>query len=178
MSAFLKRRLPETKEIFLALSMATFLVFSWSLRSLFYNVPALLLSFLPGDILFIIAYMFAFALLESLAVTVGMLSLAVVLPGVILKDGFAYKASYFFIAMGILSVYLQFVMNNQPRINFLLIEIGKALAGWLAAVALTRYVPPVQKIILELLDRITIFSYIYLPLGLISLFIVIFRNLW
>jgi len=35
-----------------------------------------------------------------------------------------------------------------------------------------------RKIVLDVLDRLTIFSYLYLPLGIISLLVVIVRLLW
>ena len=178
MSAFLKRRLPATNEIFLALSMAAFLIFSWSLRTLFYDVPAFLLSYTLVEVLSIAAYMLAFALLETLAITIAAVFLAAILPGVILRDGFSYKASFLFIALGAISVHLQMVMTNQPKINFLLLELGRGLAVWLVLVLLTRFAAAIRKIVLDVLDRMTIFSYIYVPLGVLSLIVVIVRLLW
>lgn len=174
----LKKRLPEKRDILLAGSMAVFLVFSWSLRELFFNAPAFLLSFTADNIAFIAAYMFAFALFESFALVLLMLILAALLPGAILKNGFSYKASYLFIALGWLSASLQFGMTNQPRVEFLAMQLVKFLAGWLIAVALTHYLAPVRKIVLDILDRTTIFFYIYAPLGAVSLVVVILRNLW
>ncbi|MBV6394717.1 MAG: hypothetical protein HFACDABA_00283 [Anaerolineales bacterium] len=178
MLTWLKNRLPEKRDILLALSMATFLVFSWSLRELFFNAPAFLLSFTVGNIVLIAAYMLAFALLESVALVLLMLILAALLPGALLKNGFAYKTSYLFIALGWLSVYLQFGMTNQPRVEFLAMQLAKFLAVWLTAVLLTHYLAPVRKIALDILDRMTIFFYIYAPLGVVSLVVVILRNLW
>jgi hypothetical protein len=73
---------------------------------------------------------------------------------------------------------MQYVMNNQPKMNFLLLELGRALALWLIPVLLVRYVSVVRKLVMDVLDRLTIFSYIYFPLGLISLLVVAVRLLW
>ncbi len=175
---FFQRRLPARNEMFLALSMAAFLVFTWSVRALFFNFPAFLLSYTVGEILVISAYMLAFALLETLLATLLILVLAVVLPSALLKEGFSYKAAFFFIAFGVISIHLQYMMTNQPKISFLLIELGRALALWLIPVLLVRYVNLVRRIVMDVLDRLTIFSYIYLPLGLLSLLVVTVRLLW
>jgi hypothetical protein len=175
---FFKRRMPARDEILLVLSLAAFLVFSWSLRMLFYQVSAFILSYSLWETLSIAAYMLMFALLETLLVTFFMVVLAVLLPGALLRDGFAYKASFALLAAAAISIHLQIVMTNQPKISFLLIELGRGLALWLVPVLLTRYVGFIRKIVLEVLDRLTIFSYLYLPLGILSLLVVIVRLLW
>ncbi len=171
-------RLPTRNEIFLALSMAAFLVFTWSLRALFFNFPAFMLSYTIGEILVIAAYMLAFALLETLAVMLVVLPLAIILPGGLLKEGFSYKTSFFFIAFAIISIHLQYMMTNQPKISFLALELGRALILWLVPVLLVRFVSTIRRIVMDVLDRLTIFSYIYLPLGVISLLVVTVRLLW
>ena len=162
----------------LALSMAAFLVFTWSMRALFFNFPAFMLSYTMGEILVIAAYMLAFALLETLVVILAMVLLAVILPGALLKEGFSYKASFCFIAFAAISIHLQYTMTNQPKISYLALELGRALVLWLIPVLLVRFVGVVRKIVMDVLDRLTIFSYIYLPLGIISLFAVTIRLLW
>jgi len=49
---------------------------------------------------------------------------------------------------------------------------------WIIPVLLTRYLGIVRKIVLDILDRLTIFSYVYLPLGVISLVVILIRLLW
>lgn len=173
-----KRRLPARGDTALAFSAAAFLVFSWSLRGLFFNFPAYLLSYNIWEILVIAAYMMSFALFETLLAALLMTGLAAILPAPLLKDGFSYKASFFFVAFGIISIHLQLVMTNQPTVNFLLSELGRGLLLWLVPVLLTRYVGVVRKIVLDVLDRLVIFSYVYLPLGVISVFVIIVRLLW
>ncbi len=175
---FFKRRLPARNETLLVLSLAAFLVFSWSLRTLFYQAPAFILSYNLWEILSIAAYMLAFALLETLLATLFTVVLAVILPAVLFRDGFACKASFALLAAAAISIHLQFVMTNQPKTSFLLLELGRGFALWLVPVLLTRYVGFLRKIVLDVLDRLTIFSYLYLPLGIISLLVVIVRLLW
>ncbi len=177
-AVFIEHRLPARNEMFLALSMAAFLVFTWTLRALFFNFPAFMLSYSMGEILVIAAYMLAFALLETLLVMLVMVFLAVLLPGVLLKDGFSYKASFFFIAFAVISIHLQYIMTNQPKISFLALELVRALILWLVPVLLVQFIKILRKIVMDILDRLTIFSYIYIPLGAISLLVVLIRLLW
>jgi hypothetical protein len=37
---------------------------------------------------------------------------------------------------------------------------------------------PLQKVLLDIQDRISIMLYVYVPLGLVSILVVIFRNLF
>jgi hypothetical protein len=78
----------------------------------------------------------------------------------------------------VISIHLQFVMTNQPKISYLTLELGRALGIWLVPVLLVHYVEFLRRIVMDILDRLTIFSYIYFPLGLISLLVVIVRLLW
>lgn len=178
LSEFFKRRLPARTEIFLVLSMAAFVIFTWSLRAFFFGIPAFLLSQTPGEILVILFYMLAVALLETILVTFSLAGLAIILPGGWLKEGFSYKASFFIVASAAIFIHLQYVLTNQPTVNFLLRELGLMLALWLIPTLLTRYIGVVRKIVLDVLDRLTIFSYLYLPLGAISLIVILIRLVW
>ena len=177
MLEILKRRLPTRADTFLALSVATLLIFSWELRSLFYNAPAFFLSFTLGEFLSITAYMLAVGFLETLASTLFAVVLAVLLPGIVLRDGFADKASFLFIAAAAVSINLQFNMSNQPDVAFLVGQLVFLLLLWLGSVILVHFVAPLRKITLDIFDRLTVFTYIYLPLGALSLLVVMFRLL-
>lgn len=175
---FIKRRLPARNEVVIVASMAVFLVFTWSLRNVFFQYPSYILSYNVGDILAIVAYHMAVALLESVLVMAIVLLLAFLLPGKWFKEGFAYKGSFLILALAAVSVYLQAVMTNQPKINWLAMQLGRGLLAWLAAVLVTHFVPVVRKIVLDLLDRLVIFLYLYVPIGVLSLLAVFVRLLW
>ena len=174
----LKRRFPARSDILLVASMASFCLFSWELRNYFYQVPALMLSYRLWDLVSIAAYALAFALFETVLVMAVMLALAFLLPGFALRDGFGYKGSFLILALAAVSIHLQLVMNNQPKPQFLFAELARLLGMWLIPVLLIHFIPQVKKIVLEVLDRLTIFGYVYIPLGIASLLIVIVRNLW
>jgi hypothetical protein len=174
----IKRRLPAGNDIFLALSMAVFLVFSWSLRSMFFTFPSFRLAHTTGDILTIVVYMMAFALVDALGVVFFLVLLAVLLPGGVLKAGFSYKASFFFIASTIVLIRIQYDLTDQTPLSYLALQFGLLILLWLVPVLLTHYIQAVRKVVLDVLDRLTIFTYIYLPIGMVSLLVVIVRLLW
>ncbi len=175
---FFKKRLPEKKEVTLALAGLAFLVFGWELRSLFYNFPSFALSYTVGEIFAIAAYMMSASLLETAIVMSFALFMAAILPRKLFAEGFSYKAFFLFVGLAAISIHLQYVMNNQPKIAFLARELVIGIAIWILLSLLTHFVPLVKKIVLDILDRLTIFSYIYIPLGMLSMLAVTFRLLW
>ncbi len=175
---FFKRRLPARSETVLVFAMAVFLVFSWALRNIFFQYPSYILSYNVLDILAIVSYEMGFAMLESALVMVFVLALAFILPGKWFKEGFSYKGSFAILSLAAVSIYMQAVMTNQPKISWLGLQLGRGFVLWLIAVLMSHYVPLVRKIVLDILDRLTIFLYVYVPIGMISLLVVIVRNLW
>jgi hypothetical protein len=141
-------------------------------------LPALILSYNLWDLLSIAAYALAFALVESILTLAFFVALAFILPGFAMRDGFSYKASFAIVSASAVAIYLQAVMSNQPTTQFLLLQLARFGVLWLVPTLLTRYVPFVRKFVLDVLDRLTVFNYIYPPLGILSLLVVILRNLW
>jgi hypothetical protein len=174
----LKRRIPARNEVVLVFSIAAFCLFSWELRNYFYQFPAFMLSYRLDNLLSIATYALSFALFETMLTMAVMLLLAFILPGFALRDGFGYKGSFFILACAVTSIRLQLLMSNQPKPQFLLMELARLLTMWLVPVLLIQFIPAVRKIVLDILDRMTIFNYVYIPLGGISLLIVVIRNLW
>ena len=62
----LKSKIPTRQELFTVFSVIEFVVFSWTIYRMFYQVPSWLYNLSLTDILILLAYVLAFALLESL----------------------------------------------------------------------------------------------------------------
>ena len=122
--------------------------------------------------------MMAFALLESLVLTGILTLLSALLPPSWLRVGFDYKASLAVLIAGIASIVLQ----NDLGYYFpaLLPLIGGTLAAfliWTVLVVWLQRAPAAQQAITGFIERFTVFSYIYVPLGVIGLAVVLIRNL-
>jgi hypothetical protein len=182
-----RSRLPARREVIGVFGVVLFVVFGWSIRGFLYKVPAFSLYFGLGADLAILCYMFAFALLESLLVTGCLLLLAAILPSRLLKQGFSYKG---FIIVFVATIAM-IVFEGYYKVDFFKDIMGGddssippfvigcivsiiVLAGFLW---LSRLQPRLQKIVQAVVDQLSIFTYIYVPLGLIGLLVVIIRNL-
>jgi hypothetical protein len=161
------------------LSVAVFVCFSWAIFRLFDKLPSFILYFTPTEIAVIFAYMMAFALLESLAVTGFLVLLGAVLPSKWLKDGFAYKG---FVILAIATIdailFQKFLSTEFP--STLMLALGSILPLALIVVLLAtlQSMPRMRSILAGLQDRFMIMSYIYIPIGLICIIAVTFRNLF
>ena len=179
---FFRKRLPEQSEVYGVLGVVVFVVHSWSMRGFLHEVPSFILYFKIGQILAVFSYMMGFALLESLLVTIGLGLLSLVLPAGWFKNGFIYKSFVTVVLGGIAMLWLENTImswdNKFPPVELLLTFAGITIGVWVALLLLFHYIKPLQKVLLFIADRIGVMAYLYVPLGLLGLFIVLIRNLW
>ena len=149
------------------------------MRGFLNDLPSLLLYFRLAEMAVIFAYMMAFALLESLIVTAGLALTAAILPSKWLRDGFAYKGFIFIIVGSIAAYLLQKNLRYEfPSTQMLMLNLVIPLALIALFIAVSHVWVPLQKVLLDIQDRISIMLYIYVPIGVVSFFVVVFRNLF
>ena len=179
---FFRKRLPERSEFYAVLGVVVFVVFGWSMRGFLHEVPSFILYFKIGQILAVFSYMMGFALLESLLVTFGLGLLSLILPARWFKNGFVYKSFITVVLGGIAMLWLENTVmswnNKFPPMELLLTFAGITVAAWVALLLLLHFVKPLQKALLFIADRIGVMVYLYVPLGVLGLFVVLIRNLW
>jgi hypothetical protein len=160
------------------LAVAVFACFSWTLIGFFNKLSSFILYFTPGEIADIFAFMMAFALLESLAVTGLLILLSAVLPSSWLKEGFAFKGFVILLVATATAILLQKALRDYfPSAPVLLTY---SLFPFLVTALLVWFIhsrPRLQKILLSIQDRILIMLFIYLPVGVIGLLVVMARDL-
>ncbi len=122
--------------------------------------------------------MMAFALLESLAVIGILVLLSAILPSNWLKEGFSSKG-FVVIAVGSATAILfqHFLKDNYPSTLMLLASSIAPLVLITFLIFIIRSMPKVQNLLLNVQDRILIMLFIYVPIGLLSLIVVMYRNL-
>lgn len=155
------------------------MVHSWSVRAFLYQVPSFLLYYKLGKIIAIFFYMMAFALLESILVTAALVLLGFVLPLKWFREGFPYKA---FLTVSVAAgamIYLQSILDNKlpPKETFLLLG-GISFAAVVLLILLAHNLKFLQKVLLFIVDRLSILLYLFLPLSTIGLVVVMIRNFW
>jgi hypothetical protein len=143
-----------------------------------YNMPPLLLRHSLWELAGIISYRLVFAAFEALLLLFVLILLSIILPGRWLRDQFAARGSVIAIvtSLWILVFHLgSGTWRGWPLWPYL------AAAGYLLSLGvvytLTVRHRRVEQAVISLVERLTIFSYVYLPLSVLGLFVVIIRNL-
>lgn len=175
---YIGNRFPHRNEIISVFAVAVFACFTWTIIGFFHKLSSFTLYFTFAEIATIFAYMMAFALLESLTVTVSIVLLSVILPASWLKEGFAVKGFVFLIVATAAAILFQKELKDHfPSTLMLLASSVLPLLLIAILIIIVRSMPKVQNILLNVQDRILIMLFIYVPIGLISLIVVMYRNL-
>jgi hypothetical protein len=182
----LRARFPSRRETVQVLGVVLFVVFGWAIRGFLFKIPSFTLYFGLGANLAILSYMLAFALLESIIVTGSLVLLSVLLPARWLRDGFDYKG---FIIVLVAAVSMILFENYYKADFFKDILAGATypfppfIWGTIGAVLLLAALlwlahaqPQFRKYALFVVEQLSLFTYIYVPLGLIGLAVVLIRN--
>jgi hypothetical protein len=131
-----------------------------------------------AEIAGIFAFMMAFAFLESLLITGVLVLLSAILPSNWLRNGFAFKG-FIVIAMATASaILLQRTMQGTLPAPLVLTLIWFTPLVWTVIfIILAQQKSRVQRILLEIAERISIMLFLYVPIGLFSLIVVLVGNL-
>ena len=174
-----KSRSPSRQEIFPVFSIILFITFTWSLYVMFWTLPSWLGDMNIWRILELSAYILSFTLIESLILLFGMLLLTLLLPSGLFKNWFVPTGSVLVIVFGI-GAYLAQPHLGELRAVRNLYLLGMPLLFIVTVLLLVSLLSKLfehfQKaagLVSAFADRMTVFSYLYLPLGLLSLVITV-----
>lgn len=177
----LRERLPHTRDILYVFGGIVFLVYSWAIRGFLYQVPSLRLYHTMEEIFAVFSYLMAFALVESLIVTGVLVLGGMYLPGKWLREGFGYKGFITFLVAGIAMIqldrYLFSLGQAMPPINVIYLGAGMAILLLVGLIWMFQRMPRLQKYLFSFQERLQIFIYFYVPLGVIGIAMVVLRNL-
>ena len=171
-------RLPDRTDLWSAFGAVVFIVFSWSIRGYIFKLPSLLLQFDLLDLVGVFAYMMSIALVESLIVELLLICAAAILPLYWFREGFGYKASVVVFVTAAWIIHFEDIMKYEfPAWSIVIYNIGGLLAILVILILLFHRVKLLQRIMEDFVDRLQVFLYIYPFIGVLSLFIVVLRNL-
>jgi hypothetical protein len=191
MTTRLSQRFPPGPAIAPVFAWLVVLIFSYALYQFFWYTPSWLAYRTPGDILAIASYVLGLALLESLILMGGLLVVAALLPARLLREHFAAQGALLvWAAAGWAMLILAAINHDLAEINYLQDQFfgGEILFGLvlLALIVLSLVFAPYfavrrfrrfERGVLALGQRITVFLYIYVPLGMLGLAVVTIRNI-
>ena len=174
----IRRRFPSRSDVVAVFGLAVFACYTWTLLGFLNKLSSFLLYFTLGEIANILAFMMAFTLFESLVVTATLVLLSAILPSGWLREGFAFKGFIVVIVASVTSILFQNVLDGNfphPLVLLLFILIPTGLAT--ALIAWFRSMPKAQCLVGNIQDRVLIMLYFYVPLGVLSLAYILYRNL-
>ena len=170
------RRIPSRHNIVYAYLACLFPIQVWSIYNSLREVPAWLRQMSLWDVIGVVSYPQVFVLFESVVIFLPLVLLSALLPAGWFRDKFVARSA------GI--VYLSVVWFILAHINDLTLRywglgqfpIGLFLFSQILFFSLIHYSHKLQSIIVSLVNRIAVLSIVYLFIDLISVLIVVIRN--
>jgi hypothetical protein len=177
------RRLPDRQKILGVYAVIVFLVYSWTLVISFYKFPSWTFYLTVGQILSVYAYAFSVNLLESILVLAGILFLDLTLFLALRNmEEFQSRSIFLFLVVASSSMFRLASFQDYGAIEAFL--SGEA-TWWLVVFSLGMAISVaaskikwVRNFLEAIAERTVVFLYIYIPLSLVSLVIVVVRNIY
>jgi hypothetical protein len=116
----------------------------------------------------------AWAFLESLIITGVLTVLSAILPSKWFRDGFSYKGFIFLVTATAAAILFQKNLKGvlpPPQILMLYWLIPLLLT--VSVIVVVQMIPRARNILLNLADRVSIMLFLYVPIGLLSLMVVV-----
>lgn len=177
--AILRRKFPARQDVFSVFASCVFLVYSWSILWFLQKLPSWLQYLNPWDNISIFAYTQAFALLESVVILFVLVVLSILLPVRFFRDRFAAQGSVMVFVAACWAVLLRaFDLGLRSwGLNEFLLGLALSPVPIGASCALVHCSDRLARAIEAFAERLTVLLYIYVPLGLLSLVLVVARNI-
>ena len=164
-------------------SLILFIVFSWAIFRMLFQIPSWLYSHTKTGILFLAAYVFAFSLIESLLLLGFLLLLCFILPQRLFRGRFISQGGLLVLTCTAWALLLQYQRESfgQSYVlelsGWLLLFLLSLLAILFASSYLFQRFNRMQTALETIADRMIVFAWLYVPVGILSSAIVILRNI-
>ena len=177
--ATFKARFPSRHDTWLTFSSILFLVNVWAIINILRAVPSWILSRTIWEMIGIISYPLVFALLESIVFLIGLVVLAAILPGKLLRESFVAQGSLAGL-MATLGMVLAHLYGEDLGIwsvrafgQYVLVLVGITMVSWI----LIYYINKLKSVIETIAERLTPLSTVYLAVDFLALIIIVMRNI-
>lgn len=177
-------RFPHRQDISHVFGGVVFIVYAWAVRGFLYQFSSLRLYHNVGDILAVFCYLMAFALLESLLIMGLLLLIGFLLPPPWFREGFAFKGFLAVLVSGTAMIMLQKYLYSLQMDDYQLPSSTTLYGGVVAAliavmvlIVLVQKVPVVRNLLLAFEERLQVFTYVFIPLGILGFIVIFLRNI-
>ncbi len=173
-----------------AFFITTFVVFSWSMLLTLWEIPSFLMDKTAGEIVGYISYQAMFSLFECLMVTAVILVIGLILPakwirgqastlGALLAIALAFGALTYQALPVVIETLVRFFPQNQFAVTLYTSEFWLVLTILLlVASILLSSREGIARLVDKFVDAITVLDGVYVLIGVLSLMIVLYRNLF
>lgn len=172
-------RIPKLKHVLPVYAVIVIMIYSWTILWFFWKLNGWLYYLRLEEIATIFAYSSAVNFIESLIVLLGVVAVSVVLPRKWFSDQFVVRGTILVLTGLGYVMYVAYkiqTIQGFPENLVLRYTIPVILLAVLVILAADRF--GILRTIFEgLANRVTVFLYLFLPIGILSLLVVIFRNL-
>jgi len=165
-------RLPAFRDIVPVYAVIVFVIYSWSIVSYFKTLSGWVAFLNYKEIIATSYYVLSACFFESFSLLISLIFLCVVLPQSLLRDKFVIRgATAVLVSLVSLMVYWNVFYPEYLFFSVILIFVVTVLA----LILITR-ISFLEKGIVWISDRLTVFLYLYLPVSFLAIAAVIFRN--
>jgi hypothetical protein len=167
--------LEQTAQVFAVIAMVNY---SWAILRFFYRFPSWLFYSSLGEVLTFLAYLITLNGLESLVVLLILVLAGVLLPRRWLLDRFVTRSlSLVLPALGIL-IYVNLTYPTEAGYPLASLRwVGTTALFILVVAFLADKVGFLRNLLDGMANRMTIFLYLIIPVSVVSIFIVLIRNI-
>lgn len=188
----IKNRFPSFSMSVSVLAWLSLIVFSYALYQFFWYIPSWLDYRSIADILAIGYYTLALSLFESLLLWGCLLVLAAILPARFLKNRFVSQSTIILWVITGWALLIQSVLNRFPGeiykyinqwtfkevIGYIVIVFSLVFFSiWIVSYIMIYRFKKFENFVLALTERVKIFLFVYLALGMFGFIMVIARNI-
>jgi len=173
------KKIPKLEDIAPVYAVIVMMIYPWTLTRYFWKLSSWILFASVGDLAALFAYMVVVNLLESILVLLVPLAMSVVLPQRWFYDRFKTRSvALVLFGLGFL-IYLNKNLHADAPFPLALVRwIPMVAIAILVLVFLVDRVDFLRRVLEELAGRLTIFLYISIPVSVISLVVVLVRNVF
>lgn len=170
---WLKKRFPPRREILLVFAACLFPIHIWAIVLFLVEVPALIHRASTAELLGVFAYVLVVALVESIVLLCSLVLLCIILPSRFFRDKFVSQGTmYAFITSAwAMSIHPQGIIILEWHLVPLMISLA-------IATILIHRIKQLDIRINSFVERLSVLSFIYIIIDIVSVFIVAFRNLF
>jgi hypothetical protein len=173
------KRIPTLEQIAPVYAVIVVMIYSWTLLRFFWRLSSWFYFSSLGEIAVIFNYMIAVNFFESLFVLIAPVIMSLFLPSRWFYNNFTAKGSLL-VVLGLgYFMYFDNHLNSQTPFPLDLVYITPIIGGAiLVIVFLLGSLQFINKILYEVTNRLIIFLYISIPVSILSLLVVLIRNIF